>query len=189
MQRLTSEEAVAPRHLTHHLLPHPSAYAASPRLTRPIASPSPTARAPAAQHVVAVADATLVPVQKSPAQVRREPVAPAASPSPCLRHGAARVVRLPEAVEELGLPHSKISGLTYRIPPPLGRPRERRGVRRRTGGRERMYFTWKIEERDVSHVLYNVRREPTQRDCRPAAAPRRPCCAQLTYLGQLARAV
>ena len=39
-----------------------------------------------------------------------------------LRHGAARVV--PEAVEELGLPHSKIRVL----PPPLGRPRERRGV-------------------------------------------------------------
>ena len=39
-----------------------------------------------------------------------------------LRHGAARVV--PEAVEELGLPHSKIRVL----PPPLGRPRERRVV-------------------------------------------------------------
>ena len=40
-----------------------------------------------------------------------------------LRHGAARA-DVPEAVEELGLPHSKIRVL----PPPLGRPRERRGV-------------------------------------------------------------
>ena len=60
-------------------------------------------------YVVAVAGATLVPV------VRREPE----RQQLLFRHGAARVV--PEAVEELGLPHSK-------IPPPLGRTRERRGV-------------------------------------------------------------
>jgi len=31
LRRGTSEEAEAPRHLTHHLLPHPSAFGASPR--------------------------------------------------------------------------------------------------------------------------------------------------------------
>jgi hypothetical protein len=36
LRRGISEEAEAPRHLTHHLLPHPSAFGASPRLARPI---------------------------------------------------------------------------------------------------------------------------------------------------------
>ena len=72
----------------------------------------PTARAPAAQHVVAVADATLVPVVRR--ELERQQL--------LLRHGAARVE--PEAVEELGLPLSKLRV----IPLPLGRPRDRRGV-------------------------------------------------------------
>jgi hypothetical protein len=41
LRRGTSEEAEAPRHLTHHLLPHPSAFGASPRLGPSIALHSP----------------------------------------------------------------------------------------------------------------------------------------------------
>ena len=45
LQRLTSEEAEAPRHLTHHVLRHPSAFGASPRL-----GPSPRLVPPYLQH-------------------------------------------------------------------------------------------------------------------------------------------
>jgi hypothetical protein len=66
----------------------------------------------AAQHVVTVADAALVPVVGR--ELERQQL--------LLLHGAARVV--PEAVEELGLPLSKLRVL----PPPRRRPLQRRGV-------------------------------------------------------------
>ena len=58
-----------------------------------------------------------------------------------LRHGAARVE--PEAVEELGLPLSKLRV----IPLPLGRPRDRRGCRflPRQIGRESDNTTQRID--------------------------------------------